>query len=367
MQIPFVDLKSQYLSIKPEIDQAIQNVINDTAFIKGKYVNDFENAFREIYGVEHCIGVGNGTDAIFIALKMLNIGLGDEVITSAHSWIATSEMITQTGAQPVFVDIDEFFTIDVDKIEEKITENTKAIIPVHIYGQMSDMKGLTELCKKYNLYLLEDCAQSHFSEYQEKRAGAWGEAGTFSFFPGKNLGAYGDAGCILTNNNELANKMRMFANHGALKKHFHEIEGMNSRLDGLQAAILSAKLPSILEWTEKRINNARYYDQILSDVKDVEIPKVRQGTKHTYHLYVIRAQKRDELKAFLEQKGIGVAIHYPTPLPFLKAYGYLNKNEKDFPKIAQAQKEILSIPMFPELTFEMMDYVAEQIKIFYTP
>ncbi|SVD78190.1 uncharacterized protein METZ01_LOCUS431044, partial [marine metagenome] len=243
MRIPFVDLKAQYHSIKEEIDTAIQNVINETAFIKGKYVQNFEEEYAEIYGVKHCISCANGTDAIYITLKALGIGPGDEVITTALSWISTSETITQAGARVVFVDIDpDYYTIDTAKIENKITEKTKAIIPVHLYGHPGNMTDIMAIAEKYNLKVIEDCAQAHFAQWKGKYVGTFGIAGTFSFFPGKNLGAFGDAGCIVTNDDELAQKVRMFAHHGALKKHHHEFEGINSRLDGLQAAVLSVKL-----------------------------------------------------------------------------------------------------------------------------
>ena len=366
MNVPFVDLKAQYQSIKEEIDNSIKAVISETAFIGGKYVNDFEEAFAKAYGVKHCISCANGTDSLYILMKMLGIGAGDEVITVANSWISSSETISQTGATPVFVDIEpEFSTIDVNQLEAKITVNTKAIIPVHLYGQVCDMNAIISIAEKHKLAVLEDCAQSHFSEYNGKKVGTIGLAGSFSFYPGKNLGAYGDAGCIITNDDELAKRCKMYARHGALVKHQHIIEGINSRLDGLQAAILSAKLPHILEWTQKRIANARYYDEVLAGIPEVVIPKVRPNSKHTFHLYVIRAQKRDELAAYLKEKNIETAIHYPIPLPFMEAYKYLQQDEATFPVSQNYQHQILSIPMYPELTYEMMDYVAENIKAFY--
>lgn len=365
MKIPFVDLKAQYQSIKPDIDQAIENVISETAFIGGKYVNKFKEEFASLYGTKHCVPVANGTDAIYIILKMLGIGEGDEVITVANSWISTSETITQAGAKPVFVDVDEYFTIDINKIEKEITPRTKAILPVHLYGQMADVETIKQLCEKHNLFLIEDCAQSHFSEFDGIRAGLRGIASTFSFFPGKNLGAYGDAGAIITNDDSLAEKMKIYANHGALVKHQHQIEGINSRLDGLQAAILSAKLPYILEWTEKRNQCATYYNEILAEITQIELPQLRPNSKHSYHLYVIKAKKRDELAAYLKNNGIETAIHYPVPLPFMDAYKYLGKTTDDFPIVAANQSRILSIPIFPELTKQQQDYIATQIKNFY--
>jgi dTDP-4-amino-4,6-dideoxygalactose transaminase len=366
MEVPFVDLKAQYNSIKSDIDGAIQQVIAETAFIGGTHVKAFENAFAKAYGVKHCIACANGTDAIYVIMKMLGIGAGDEVITTACSWISTSETIGQTGATPVFVDIEpEYFTIDEKKIEEKITPRTKAIIPVHLYGQVADLDKIAAICKKHNLYLIEDCAQSHFSQYKGGNAGTWGIAGTLSFYPGKNLGAYGDAGAIITNDDALAEKCRMYANHGALVKHQHQIEGINSRLDGLQAAILNVKLPHLDKWTEARIANAKIYDRCLQNISCIKLPEVRPQSRHTFHLYVIRAERRDELAAHLKKKGIETAIHYPTPLPFLPAYKHLKAERKQYPVAAAYQEQILSLPMYPELKKETIEYIASSIAEFY--
>jgi dTDP-4-amino-4,6-dideoxygalactose transaminase len=367
MNIPFVDLYAQYLTIQTEMDAVIKDVITETAFIKGKYVDEFEKSYQQSYGVKNCIGVGNGTDAIYIALKMMGIGAGDEVITSASSWISTSESITQAGARPVFVDIDpDFYTLNADLIEEKITKNTKGIIPVHLYGMPADMPKIMEIAKKHNLFVLEDCAQAHYAEIQGKRVGTFGRVSTFSFFPGKNLGAYGDAGAILTDDQELAIKMRMYANHGALKKHFHDFEGVNSRLDGLQAGILNVKLPHIHTWTAKRNEIAQKYTALLKNVSEVVPPKMRPGSKHVFHVYNIRCQKRDELRDFLESCGISVMVHYPTPLPFMPAYKYLNHVRTDFPVVADYQDKILSLPIYPEMEDEAIEYVVVKIKEFYS-
>jgi dTDP-4-amino-4,6-dideoxygalactose transaminase len=367
MKVPFVDLKVQYLSIKNEIDQAIEQVISETAFIGGKYVNNFETEFASMYGIQHCISVANGTDSLYIIMKMLGIGLGDEVITVANSWISTSETISQTGATPVFVDIHPvYYTIDEMLIEKAITPRTKAIIPVHLFGQMCEMNTILKIAGRYGIPIIEDCAQSHFSEYKESKAGTMGVAGSFSFYPGKNLGAYGDAGCIITNDDDLALKCKMFARHGALKKHQHLMEGINSRMDGLQAAILCVKLAHLPEWTEKRIRNAGIYkDKLQPLAKDIFCPELRQETKHTFHLYVIRTDHRDELALFLKNNGVETAIHYPTALPNLPAYHYLNNKISDFPVASQYQDKILSLPMFPELTVEQISYVCKVIKSFY--
>jgi dTDP-4-amino-4,6-dideoxygalactose transaminase len=366
MQVPFVDLKKQYKNIQQDIDTAISNVIGETAFIGGKYVKEFEQQFGEQYGVKHVVSCANGTDSLYILMKMLGIGAGDEVITAANSWISSSETITQAGARPVFIDVhDAYYSMDETKLEAAITKNTKAVIAVHLQGQPCEIEIIQSICNKHNLYLIEDCAQSHFSTYKDKRAGLTGIAGSFSFYPGKNLGAYGDAGCIITNDDALAEKCRMFANHGALKKHHHLVEGINSRLDGLQAAILTAKLPYILQWTEQRIVNAGLYRKHLQHIKEIVLPVERPQSKHTYHLYVIRAQRRDALMQFLKEKNIETAIHYPTPLPHLPAYKYLGGTTADFPVSTQLQAEILSLPMYPELQEDQIAYIASSIESFY--
>lgn len=364
MQIPFVDLHAQYLVLKPEIDEAIASVIRETAFIGGKYVTRFEESFAADYGVSHCISVANGTDAIYIALKMMGIGPGDEVITTAHSWISTSEAVTQTGARPVFVDVDEYYTIDAKNIEAAVTPRTRCVIPVHLYGQPADMTAITALCKKHGLKLLEDCAQAHYAEWKGQRVGTFGDVATFSFYPGKNLGAYGDAGAILTNDEALATKMRMYANHGALKKHHHFMEGINSRLDGLQAAILSAKLPHIHKWTEQRRAVAGMYDKALAPIAGVNIPKLHEHANHVYHLYVIQVENRDALMKHLAERGIQTAVHYPVALPLMPAYAYQESNAATIPIASRNQDRILSLPIYPELTQPMVDAVANAIADF---
>jgi dTDP-4-amino-4,6-dideoxygalactose transaminase len=366
MKIPFVDLKAQYLSIKKDIDQAIGQVIEETSFIGGHFVKDFEQEFAALYGVKHVVGCANGTDALYILMKMLGIGPGDEVITVANSWISSSETITQAGARPVFTDVHpEYYSLDESQLEAKITPRTKALIAVHLQGQACAMDVIREICDRHRIYLIEDCAQAHFSEFKGKRTGLHGIAGSFSFYPGKNLGAYGDAGCLMTNDDALAEKCRMFANHGALKKPDHQIEGINSRLDTIQAAILRAKLPYILKWTGQRIYNASLYDKYLADISGIVLPAKRPETKHSYHLYMIRAEKRDGLMQFLKEKGIETAIHYPVALPNLPAYKYLGHSPSDFPVASRLQQQILSLPMYPELTEDNIAYITGQIKLFY--
>ncbi len=368
MKIPFVDLSAQYHSIKSEIAIAIANVINETAFIGGKYVEQFEKNFAQLYGTRFCISVANGTDSLYIIMKTLGITKEDEVITVANSWISSSETISQTGATPVFVDIDaDYYSIDEKQIEKAITSRTKAIMPVHLHGQICNMDSIMQIAQKHNLFVIEDCAQSHFSEFDGKLAGTMGIAASFSFYPGKNLGAYGDAGCIITNDENLAVRMKMYARHGALVKHQHQIEGINSRMDGLQAAILNVKLSYILEWTDKRINNSELYTKYLENIKNIILPARRPNSKHTYHLFVIRTTRRDELSVFLKENGIETAIHYPVALPNMEAYKYLDYKPEDFPVATQYQNEILSLPMYPELTELQIKYIADKINEFHNP
>lgn len=361
MKIQFVDLKAQYQSIKKEIDEAISNVIQDSAFIGGDYVNTFEDNFADYICVKNCIGVGNGTDAIFLALKTLGIAEGDEVITVANSFIATAEAITLTGAKVKFVDcIEETYNMDVNKIEQAINNKTKVIIPVHLYGQPADMNTIMEIAKKHNLYVVEDAAQAHGAEYKGQRIGTIGDMACFSFFPGKNLGAYGDAGAIVTNNDDLARKARMLANHGRIEKYNHEFEGSNSRLDGLQAAILDVKLKYLDQWTERRNSIANKYDIGLKDASIV--PSVSLYLKHVYHLYVIRIKNRDRIKEQLGEKGIATGIHYPIPLPFLKAYNYLGYEPSDFQVAYSLKDEILSLPIHGNMKDEQVEYVIASLR-----
>ena len=366
MNVPFVDLKAQYRSLKAEIDAAIQSVIDKTAFVRGPHVEEFERAFAEKYGIKHCISCANGTDAIYITLKALGIGPGDEVITVANSWISTSETITQAGARPVFVDIDpHYYHIDASKIEEKISPKTRAVIPVHLFGQPASIEEIKAICEKHNLFLIEDCAQAHFATFYGRKVGTFGIAGTFSFYPGKNLGAYGDGGAIITNDDGLASKAKMFANHGSIRKHQHEMEGINSRLDGIQAAILNVKLKYIDGWNLARYHNALKYNERLSTIAQIHAPKIRGNAFHIFHLYVIRTEKRDGLANNLKSKQIETGIHYPTALPFLQAYKYLNHKPSDFPLAYQYQGEILSLPMFPELDDAQVDYVVNSISEYF--
>lgn len=365
MQVPFLDLKAQYLSIKSEIDSAIQNVIDQTAFVSGKFAKKFEEEFSKAQNVRYTIGVGNGTDAISVALHALGVSKGDEVITVANSFIATTEAVSLLGGKPVLVDCEsDSYNIDTTQIESKITDRTKVIIPVHLYGQPANMDEIMRIAEKHNLSVMEDSAQGVVAEYKGKKVGNFGDFATFSFYPGKNLGAYGDAGAIVSNNEDLAVKARMYANHGRIAKYDHEFEGINSRLDGIQGAVLSVKLKYIEEWTAKRRAVAKRYNELLEDCEHIVLPKEMDYAKHVYHLFVIRSKKRDELQSYLKENGIQSGIHYPIALHNLNAYKYLGHQPNDFPNANQFTTEILSLPMFPEMTEEQIKYVAQTIKNF---
>lgn len=367
MKVPFVNLKAQYKSIQPEVDEAIHQVLSSGLFIKGNYVAAFEKTFATKLGVANCVAVGNGTDALFIALKSLNIQSGDEVLTPALSWISTAETISLAGAKPVFVDVDpDYFHINLKEAQRLITPKTKAIIAVHIYGQSLALSELKQFCISNKLKLIEDCAQAHFSKHKLITAGTIGDVAAFSFYPTKNMGAYGDAGCVVTNSEEIANTARRFGNHGGLHKNEHLLEGINSRMDELQAAILSVKLNCIDTWNEQRIQHTDTYRNGLATVSSIKLPELRPHAYHTYHQFVIRAQDRNELRNFLLEMGIETEVHYPCALPFEPAYVFLNHAVADFPVAHELTNEILSLPMYPELKTEQITYVCEAIQSFYS-
>lgn len=371
MKIPFVDLDLQYQSIKSEIDREIQKVLNETAFIGGKRISNFETNFANAIGAKHCIGVGNGTDALVIALKMMEISYGDEVIIPANSFMATAEAVSVVGGKVVFVDnYPDTYNIDCEKIEEVITKKTKAIIAVHLYGHPANMDKLLELSLKHNLYLIEDSAQGHLAEYRTdngevRMVGTMGDCATFSFYPGKNLGAYGDAGAITTNNDELAKKMRMYANHGRISKYEHEFEGINSRMDGIQAAILNVKLKYLSDWTNKRREIARFYLDKLSGLSDLTLPVIDSKCNPVWHLFVIRVEDRDGLKSFLKSKGISAGIHYPISLPNQPAYADRGYTRDHYPVSSGQQSKLLSLPIYPELSKDNLQYICNQIEFFF--
>lgn len=363
--IPFVGLKRQYNEINSKIDKAIKNVLNSAHFILGEECEEFEKEFAQFTGIKYAIGVGNGSSALELSLRALEIGPGDEVLTPANSYIASASCISFVGAKPVFVDVlEDSFNIDAKKAEKLITKKTKAILPVHLYGQVADMEEILKLAKKYKLYVLEDACQAHGASFKKKKAGSFGDMAAFSFYPGKNLGAYGDGGMVVTNNKELADKIRMFRNYGQKEKYKHLKLGWNSRLDNLQAAVLRVKLTKLNKWNLKRLENAKLYNKLL-DGLPIITPKIFPDYNHIFHLYVIRANKREELADFLVKKGISVQMHYPIPIHLQEAYKELKYKKGDFPITEKLAKEILSLPMFPELKIAEIKYICKAIKSFY--
>lgn len=372
MKIPLVDIQRQYQSIKNEINIAVQRILEKGNFILGEELSDFEKEFSFFCGGKNTIGVGSGTDALFLTLKALNIKDGDEVITVANTFISTVLAISFTGAKPVLVDINPItYNIDVSKIESCITSKTKAIIPVHLYGQPADMESIIKIARKYNLFVIEDACQAHGAYYYSNntkfRVGSIGDAGCFSFYPGKNLGCAGDGGAIVTNNDEIAERIRYFRNIGSIKKYYHEVKGYNSRLDTIQAVILNVKLKYLDSWNQKRFHNAQLYNDLLDNIEEITVPKFEHDLdlSHVFHLYVIRLRKRDELFSYLKEKGIFCGIHYPIPIHLQKAYNDLGYKKGDFPITERYSKEILSLPMFPELTYEQINYIYMNIQNYF--
>lgn len=366
MTIPFLDLKLQYETLKPEIVPAIMETIESTQFILGRAVEQFEKDFAAAHGMKHCIALGTGTDALHVALWAKNIGPGDEVITVAHTFIATAEAISLTGATPVFVDVDPVtYTMDPKKLEQAITKRTKAIIPVHLYGQPADMEAIMEIANRHGLMVVEDACQAHLAMYNGKFVGQYGAATAFSFYPGKNLGAYGEAGGVTTNDDALATDMRRLRDHGQIKKYHHLQWGHNYRMDGIQGAVLGVKMRYINAWTDARRRHAKCYVEKLQGIGDLILPKECPKAKHVYHLFVIQTKFRDALQAHLTNKGVGVGLHYPIPLHLQDAYKGLGYVKGQFPVTEQVASHGLSLPMFAELTDEQIDYVVDSIKEFF--
>ncbi len=363
MKIPFNTLRPQYLKYKEEYNEAVLKVLDSGWYVLGKEVESFEKEFADFIGVKHCIGVGNGLEALTLSIRALNIGHGDEVIAPANTYIASVLAITENGATPVFVEPDEYFNIDPYKIEKAITSRTKAIMVVHLYGQPANMDPIMKIAKKYNLYVVEDCAQSHGATYNGKMTGSFGTINGFSFFPTKNLGAFGDGGAVVTNDDRLAEKVSLLRNYGSVKKYHHEIEGMNSRLDEMQAALLRVKLKHIEELEEERAKIANAY---LENIKNslIELPKVQSGSNHVWHLFVIKTKKRDELQKYLSENGIGTQIHYPIPPHLSRAYKRLGYKIGDFPITEKLSNEILSLPFYNGMKEEEMKYVIEVLNGF---
>jgi dTDP-4-amino-4,6-dideoxygalactose transaminase len=364
--VPFVDLYAQYQSIKAEVDAAISDVIANSTFIRGPYIERFESEFSALVGARHCISCANGTDSLYIAMRALGVSPGDEVIVPAHSWISTSETVTQAGGTVVFCDTDaRSFTIDTDELVSKITSKTVGIIPVHLFGQPADMAKIMKIASERGLWVIEDCAQAHLATFQGRTVGTFGTIGSFSFYPGKNLGAMGDAGALVTGDSALAERMAMIARHGGLRKGDHQIEGINSRMDGLQAAILCAKLPHLRGWTLKRKLIAAEYSAKLGSVDRVSVPTVLRDREHVFHLYVIRHDERDSLRAHLARFGVDTVVNYPIALPFLPAYRRYGHSRAEFPNAYSAQSACLSLPIFPELSHEQIEYVVSRIAEFH--
>lgn len=364
MQIPLVDLRAQYDSIRPEVDAAVQRILDNTSFILGDEVARFEQAFAGYVGAKGAVGVASGTAALHLALLACGIGPGDEVITTAHTFIATAEAISHTGARPVFVDIEpRTYNIDPNLVEDAITPRTKAILPVHLYGHPAQMEPLLDIAQRYNLWLIEDAAQAHGAEYKGQRCGTMGHLACFSFFPAKNLGAYGDAGCVTGNDEALLEKVRKLRNHGRTKKYEHEMIGFGERLDALHAAVLGVKLPHLEAWTEAQRAHVRLYNEMLADYH-VVTPYASPEVRHVYCYYVIRVHLRDALLTHLKARGIGAGIHYPIPLHRQPAYLEMGYGNVSLPVTEQVAKEVLSLPMYAELTEEQIGYVVDQIKEF---
>jgi len=366
MSVPFLNLKAQHQALKAEILSAVSEVLDSAAFAGGPYVAKFEEEFAAYCTTKYAIGVGNGTDALWFALLALGVGPGDEVITVPNTFIATAEAITYCGAKPVFIDIDEeTYNMNPALLERAITPRTKAVIPVHLYGQMADMDPIMEIARKHKLAVVEDASQAHGAEYKGKRAGTIGDVGCFSFYPGKNLGACGEGGACVTNNPDLKAKIAMFREHGQAKKYYHTVIGWNGRLDGIQGAILSIKLKHIEKWTEARRAHARAYTQAFANVHGVLTPKEASYARHVYHLYVLRVKNRDQVLKNLAEKGIHCAIHYPLPLHLQPCFSYLGYKPGAFPVAEAAATEVLSLPVYPELTEAQLDEVVDAVRSFF--
>jgi dTDP-4-amino-4,6-dideoxygalactose transaminase len=366
MHIPFVDLRAQYQTIKSEIDIAMQEVLDACAFAGGPFVEAFEADFARFCGSGFAVGVSNGTEALWLALHALGIGPGDEVITVPNTFIATAEAISFCGAKPVFVDIDEkTYAMDPALLVPAITPRTKAVIPVHLFGQMADMDPIFEVSEKHGLLVIEDASQAQGAEYKGKRAGSLGIAGCFSFYPSKNLGAFGEAGAVVTSDGELAAKLRLLRDHGQATRYQHRVIGWNGRMDGLQGAILKVKLKHLSAWNESRLRNALLYDSLLEGVNEIVAPATNKDTRHVFHIYAVRTSKRDALLKYLQQNSVSCGIHYPVPIHLQQAYAFLGLEREAFPVAERCAEELLSLPMFPELTEPQIRFAAGLIGDFF--
>jgi dTDP-4-amino-4,6-dideoxygalactose transaminase len=366
MKIPFLDLKNQQAELRGEIRAAMDQVLSDCNFILGKPVAEFEEAFAAYCECKYGIGVATGLDALKLILRAMDIGPGDEVITPSHTFIATALAISSVGATPVLTEVDpQTYTIDPSALEAAITVRTKAVIPVHLYGQTADMGPILEIARRRGLKVIEDACQAHGARYNGQAAGSIGDAAAFSFYPGKNLGAYGDGGAVTTNDPVLAQRIRTLRNYGSAKKYYHDELGENSRLDTLQAAVLSVKLKHLDERNKARRAAAALYTEQLKGIGDIITPSVRQGSEHVFHLYVIQTKQRDELQRYLLEQGVECLIHYPVPVHLQKAYGSKHWKQGDFPLTERLAGRILSLPIFPGITGEEIEYVCDSIRMFY--
>lgn len=360
--IPFLDLKAQYKSIKPEIDAAVINVLESTQFVLGEHVATFEREFAAFSGAKHGIAVNSGTSALHLALLAAGVGRGDEVVTIPFTFVATVSAICYTGATPVFVDVEPTsFCMDPAQLEKAITPRTKAILPVHLYGQMAEMDAILEIANRHGIPVIEDACQAHGAEYNGRRAGSMGLSGCFSFYPGKNLGAYGEGGIVVTSDDEQARKMRMLRDWGQEKRYHHVLKGFNYRMEGIQGAILSVKLKYLEQWTEARRARARDYDALLAGSPVVEAPQQLAGRRHVYHIYAVRTADRDALARQLQAEGVSTGLHYPIPVHLQEAHADLGYKAGDFPESEAAAREVLSLPMFPELTRTQVEQVAAAV------
>lgn len=366
MQIPFIDLKKQYLAIKKDLQDPINRTLDSGLFIKGPDLECFENDFAKFNETKFSIGVGSGTDALHLCLMSLNIGKGDEVLLPVNTFVATAYSILYVGAKPIFIDVDpKTYNIDVSKAEGKITRKTKAIIPVHLYGQPANMDGLSKLAKKYKIFIVEDACQAHGATYKGKFVGSFGTVAAFSFYPSKNLGAYGDGGAITTNSAKLVNSIKSLREYGSTSKYSFNKIGINSRLDSLQAVILQTKLKHLKEWNRAKLKLASYYNLRFKEIPEIITPITDKYSTPVYHLYVIRTPKRDALLKHLKSRGVETGIHYPIPLHLQKSLQFLGYKKGDFPVAEHLSNEILSLPMFPELTSDQQDYIVSCIKEFF--
>jgi dTDP-4-amino-4,6-dideoxygalactose transaminase len=362
-KVPFLDLTAHHAPLRSEFDAAIAEVIDSAAFAGGPVVTQFEAEFAAFCGSRYAIGLGSGTEALWLALLACDIGPGDEVITVPNTFMATAEAITYTGAKPVFVDIDpRTYTMDPSQLQAALTGRTKAIIPVHLFGQTADLDPILAFGQQHGLFVIEDAAQAHGSEYKERKAGSLGHAGCFSFYPGKNLGAFGEAGAVVTNDEELQEKIRILRDHGQVRKYYHAMIGWNCRMDGIQAAILRVKLRHLASNNQLRRTHAQFYNQCFAEVDEIVTPAEAANGRHVYHIYAVRTPERDDMLRLLAEKNIGCAIHYPVAIHLQEAYQGLGYSEGDFPISERACAEVLSLPMYPELTETQLLLVSDAVK-----